>query len=402
MRKTLFEYTKENTSEQLYDKLPPKEKKTLKEFHDYILISASEGRAREYTRECLRLREVVGVDFDKIDLEDLRYFLLQLKKSSFSDLFKNKVKGFIQKFLRWKFKNWSEKFDNFEDVKFNSDAERKKPITPETLLTEEEIEKMSEAEKSLFWKTFLKVQYSGGLRTLETRSLEWSKISFNDDGFSAIKVSSKKNVNATSKEREIPLGKGATYFLLELKKQQKSLGISSKWVFPSPRDPTKHISKAVNSWFRKLSKRVIGREEVNYSLRHKKATELKSFIKKNQMSLDNATEFMGHSEKQFNKTYSHMSKKEIVKIMQEQIYGFKPISEDKKDKLEKELEVLKKNMETISQNHESQINSILKQMDFLLGAKNNELPKKKFSEVIAEAPQRAKDYEQLQKIKNKN
>jgi len=41
-------------------------------------------------------------------------------------------------------------------------------------------------------------------------------------------------------------------------------------------------------------------------------------------------------------------------------------------------------------------------MDFLLGAKNNELPKKKISEVLKEAPQRAKQYEQLQKIKNKN
>ena len=69
---------------------------------------------------------------------------------------------------------------------------------------------------------------------------------------------------------------------------------------------------------------------------------------------------------------------------------------------EKEIEVLQKNMNINNENHESQINSILKQMDFLLGAKNNELPKKKFSEVIAEAPQRAKEYEQLQKIKNKN
>jgi len=374
MRKTLFEYTPKFTSEQLHAKLPPREKETLNKFYDYMLISASEGRAKENIRECLRLREVVGVDWSKITLEDLRYFLLELKKSSFADLFKNKIKAFVQKFLKWKFKDWSERFDDFEDVKFNSDAERKKPIIPETLLTEEEIEKMIEAEKSLFWKTFLKVQYSGGLRTLETRSLDWSKITFNDDDFSTIKVSSKKNVNATPKEREIPLGKGATYFLLELKKQQKSLGISSKWVFPSPRDPTKHISKAVNSWFRKLSKKVIGREEVNYSLRHKKATELKSLIKKNQMSLDNATDFMGHSEKMFNKTYSHMDKKDIVKIMQEQIYGFKPISEAKKhkleikvDKLKKNIEVLQKNLQTISGNHDSQINVLMEGMDKLLG-----------------------------------
>ena len=341
MRKELFEYSKDLTSIQLYEKLSQEEKEILDKFKDYLLISASEERSKEAIREILRFKEVVEKDLIKIDLEDLRYFLLQLKQSSFADYSKNKIKGYIQRFLKYHFKDWSLRFGNFDDIKYNSDAQRKTPINSETLLNAEDIEKMIETEKSLFWKTFLKTQYTGGLRTGETRKLSWDCIKFNDDGFSYIQVSSKKNKNATSKERTIPLNKGATYFLLELKKQQKALGIETQWVFPSPINPKEHISKSVNAWFKNLTKKVLGREVTNYTLRHSKATELKEKVKKNEMSKDNAVEFMGHSEKMFDKTYSHMDKEEIVKLMQEQIYGFKPLSEDKKHELEIEINKLK-------------------------------------------------------------
>jgi integrase len=347
MRKQLFEYTREHGSVAIYNSLAPTERTILDKFKDYMLISASESRSKEAVREIVRFREVLGKNLDKIDLEDMRYYLLQLKQSSFADHSKNKIKGYIQRFLRWKFKDWSLRFDNFEDIKYNSDAQRKKEISSKTMLKPEEIEKLIEAEKSLFWKTFLKVQYTGALRTGETRALTWDAIKFNDDNFCYIRVLSKKNKNATNKERTIPLDKGATYFLLELKKQQKTLGIDTKWVFPSPHNPNKHISKGANDWFKRLTKKVLGREVTNYTLRHTKATELKEKVKRNEMSLDNATEFMGHSERMFNKTYSHMDKEDVVKIIQEQLYGFKPLSDDEKS----ELEVMKKRIELLGKNN---------------------------------------------------
>ncbi len=77
------------------------------------------------------------------------------------------------------------------------------------------------------------------------------------------------------------------------------------------------------------------------------------------------------------------------------------LTKEDKDKYEKDIMVLQKNMQTISQNHESQINAIMQQMDFLMGVKDGVYPKKKIAELLKEAPERAKQYEQLQVIQNK-
>jgi len=92
----------------------------------------------------------------------------------------------------------------------------------------------------------------------------------------------------------------------------------------------------------------------------------------------------------------------ILGIDKDKLYKMEQEIKDLKKEQTEELKTLKINQNTISENHDSQITALMQQMDFLLGAKNNELPKKKISEVLKEAPQRAKEYEQLQKIKNKN
>ncbi len=334
MRKKFFSYG-EKTSESIYKKLSKAEKQTLENFKDYLLISASLERSTEAQREILRFREITGVFLDKITLEDLRYFLKELKASEFADNTKNKSKGYVQRFLRWNFKDWSSRFDNFEDVKYNSDAQRKKPITSKTILTKEEIEKIMKTEPMLFWKTFFIVQYMGGLRTGETRKLKWSDVSFDDDDFSFIKVSSKKNKNATAKIREIPLGPDATYYLRELKQEQKNKELVTEWVFPSPTDPKEHISKFVNQWFKELTKKAIGREINNYICRHTRGTELKRLIKEGGMSKDNATEFLGHSERMFDKVYSHMDKEDVKQLMKKQIYSFEQVPPEQKNEIKK-------------------------------------------------------------------
>lgn len=66
---------------------------------------------------------------------------------------------------------------------------------------------------------------------------------------------------------------------------------------------------------------------------------------------------------------------------------------------EKDLEILKKNLKTISQNHESQIASLMQGMNFLLGVEKGKFPDRTISQVLKEAPERAKTYDLLQAIK---
>lgn len=351
MRKQLFEYGEKITSSGLLKKASKEEKQILNEFTDYMLISASQGRAQEAVREVLRLKEVTGSNLDKLNLEDLRYFLKVLKESTFSDNMKNKIKGFIQQFLKWKYNDWGLRFNNFDDIKFNSDAKRKKPITSEDVLNKEKIEALVKAEPSLFWKTFLIVQWEAALRTGEARALLWEKVEFEDDGFCTITVVSKKNRNSTDKERKIPL-KEATVYLKNLKENQRVAGIQSRYVFCSPQNPNKQITKSVNLWFSKLTKGVLGKPMHNYILRHSRGTELRELIKMGKMSKDSATTFMGHSERMFDRVYSHMDVQDVKEIMKKQIYNFEETTpkklnkikelEKKIEKIQKELEVMRK------------------------------------------------------------
>ncbi len=214
MSETWFEYG-EITSESLFDILPKEEQEILNSFKKYICISASDERSKEAVREVLRFRKITGTTLNKIGLEDLRHFLLQIKKSGFGEHTKNKIKGFVHRFLRWKYKDWSIRFNEFEDLKLNGDAQNKKLINEDSLLTWEEIERLLKEEKSLFWKTFLIVQAEGGLRTKEVRELLWKNISYDDDGFSTLNISSKKNRNGTAKIEPVWVFE-STNFLKEL------------------------------------------------------------------------------------------------------------------------------------------------------------------------------------------
>ena len=51
--------------------------------------------------------EKIGYSYYKVDmdLEDLRYFLKELKQNNFADYTKNRIKSFVQRFLRWGYKD---------------------------------------------------------------------------------------------------------------------------------------------------------------------------------------------------------------------------------------------------------------------------------------------------------
>lgn len=345
----MFSFNKDKTTKKLFNSLRKNEQDQLNNFKDYILITSSESRAEESIREILRFKEVIGKELNKADLEDLRYFLKELKTINFSDHTKNKIKNTIQRFLRWNFKDWSDRFNEFCDIKINTDAQNKKIINSKTLFSQEDIKKLLEAEPSLFWKTFLITQSEGGLRTGETRNLTWDKVNFEDDGFTSLDIASKKNRNGTIKINSVVV-KIAGNFLKELKKQQEKYGIKTPYVFPSPQNPNKPISKSVNLWFNNLCKRVLGREGNNYLLRHSTGTRLQEKIRKGELSKDNAVEFMRHSEKMFDKVYSHMDKEDIKQLIKKQIYNTKELTQEETNKIKE----LSKEIDTL-QNENKQI-----------------------------------------------
>ncbi len=369
MRKEWFEYTRDLSSEQIYTSLEEYEKVILDKFKDKVLVTSCESRAKESKRELLRFREITGKEFKDIVLEDLEYFITKLKGSTFSDHSKNKIKGYVRQFLISQFKDsWEKDFEGLGILKFNKGALNKKPITDKELFTEQDIKKLLEAEPTLFFKTFLICQAEGGLRTKEVRECLWSAVDLSRDDFVILKIKSTKG--GKTREDPIPL-KVAGKFLRELKKQQEKFGIESPFVFPSPQNPNKPISKSVNLWFSSLCKKVLGRSANNYLLRHSCGTALQRRVKEGEISKSNAIDFMRHSEKMFDSKYGHMSYEEKSKMLQKKIYNSKELTEEESSK----IKVLEKTIELMQRDFKKEIELLIISSDQRYSDFLDELPK---------------------------
>ena len=245
----------------------------------------------------------------------------------------------------------------FDELVIAASTGKYKEISKE-VIKKEDFERLIKNEPSLYWKTFLSTSWFGALRTGEARTLLWERVKFEDDDYTTLEIPCKKNRNGTIKMRVIPIPPEATFFLKELKEQQRHSGIKSNWVFPSPHNPNKPISKSANLWFSNLTKKVLGVSHNNYLLRHGFGSSLKTLVKEGKMGKDNATEFMGHSEKMFDKVYSHMDKDDVKEMMKKQIYNFEYETPEKKDKikdLEKENQRVKKEMKDFEKEVEKRI-----------------------------------------------
>ena len=337
--------------------LSEEEQKTLEEFSSYCSINANRDKVQDMIRNVLKFKLVIGIDFKDIEIKNLRDYLVILNKSNLSDYSKNDSKVCVKKFLRWKFEDWEKKFNKFEDIKLNKKPLRKKIIDEKTILTKAEIEKIMKTETKMYWKAFFITQYEGGLRTKEARTLKWSDLNEEND-FYTIDLHSTK----TQSNRPIIL-KESLFYLNKLKEEQTNTKDKGVYIFHSKRDKDKPITKhSVAVWLNKLSIKAIGRRIYPYILRHTRGSELRTLVKNGKMSKDNATEFLGHSEKMFDKVYSHLEKKDIKEMLKEQIYNFEDIPQEKKLELNEKIKELQENSEMQKGFNEILVNFIVEDM----------------------------------------
>lgn len=329
----------------LYNKLKASEREIVDKFITYIMGSAGKRRSEEIKRVVMQFRIVVGVDFDKIDLGLLREYLALLNHSNMTKITKTGIGANVKRFLKWKFKDWSVRFDNLSDIKMKRGFNEEK-INSDTLVTKKEIEKiMKSKEITLFWRTAFITLYESGLRPNELRNLNWGnvKIDVDENGLSEISIFA----NKTSRARTVYV-KEATPYLKELKKRNKD---ASQWVFPSIKDKGKPMDRSsLSNWLHRASKEYLGREIFPYLLRHSRATEL--YL--NAGVPDKiAQKFLGHS-KSMSDVYTHLSNKDVKEAVGKSIYNFEDVSPEKKHKLEEKIDKLEAEID--------KINDVLKQL----------------------------------------
>lgn len=318
---------------QYYDKkLKKSEKEIIELFLRKATATAGKRRVDEYKRVLTQFRYIVKKDFDNITINDAREFLALLNESDRTRATKNDIKATIKRFLKWRFKDWWERFDELSDFKLKFGVNEQK-INKGTLLSKEDIEKIMREEKKLFWKAFFITLYESGLRPCELRELKWQQVDLNSNG-----QVSEINVFATKTSRaRVVYVKEATDYL----KKMKELRIrDADLIFHAKTDIHKPMNRGwVSDWLKRLSKRAIGREVNPYMLRHTRATEL--YVNSN-IPDSVVQKFLGHS-KSMKDVYTHLSSDDVRDAMEKNVYNFEEaIPEKRKHELELKIEKLEK------------------------------------------------------------
>jgi len=334
---------KRGVIEKFSEKLKKEEKDLLKEYMTYRKARglASEDMTKNVRRIILQIRYILEHSYKEMTLKELRELLSIINSSKMANHYRNNVKANLKNFLKYAFPDWSMRFSNLDDIKFGEHSMNEEKINHKTLLSKEDIEKLVRAETRNYWRAFLLVQYEAGLRTKEARLLKWSDIHIDmDEDLTEINIFATK----TAKARTLYV-KEATHYLKLLKQEQENLKEKGVYVFPAKINKDKPVEKyAVNGWFSKLTEKVLGRKGWNYLLRHSRATELYTLAQENKISKDTAIKFMGHSE-DMSKAYNHPNPEDVKKMLRDQVYNIEELPEEKKNKLEKEIEDLRKERE---------------------------------------------------------
>jgi len=324
--------------EKIFRKLSKAEQSDINDYLDYRKARGlnNQSKLADVRKDIIHLRAVAEKDLSKLNLQEIIKLASLIKSSGYSQYYINEILVNLKRYIKFKNPNI-----NLEDVRLIKEPTSKKPISNSDLLTKEDVEKLIKHEPKMFWKAFLITQYEGGLRTKETRFLRWEDIQFNSDGdLSTLNIFATK----TKKKREIFV-KEATFYLKKLREEQENLKEIGVYVFHTKNDFNEPVSRAnISMWMSRLSKRVLGRPCHNYLLRHSRGNELYQLSKQGKVSKDIAMAFMGHSQ-EMSKVYTHDKAKEIKEMLKNQIYKIEDIPEEKKHKLELELEEVNKRLD---------------------------------------------------------
>ena len=315
----------------IFDALPHSERTTIKQFIAYCAISAGERKQGDVMRSIVQFRHIVQRDLSKITIQDLRRFLAILNQSDRREYTKNGIKAHIRRFLKWRFKDWSQRFEEFRDIKLKR-AFNEQRINEGTLLKTEQIEAIVKKEPDFVRKAFFTTLYESGMRPQELRLLQWKHVHVDgDQGLSQIHVFATK----TSRARTVFV-KEATFYLKRLFENRES-----EYVFPSPENKNEPLPKSTSfRWIQEMGK-AVHIHMFPYLLRHTRAHELYS-----RMPSKVAQRFMGHGS-DMSDLYAHISSKDIKESMLKTVYNFEELPEDTKHKLEIQVDALQKEIDVI-------------------------------------------------------
>lgn len=305
--------------------------KIINDFLDYCRISAGENSIKKIKAKIVQISDIMNKDLNKIYLEDMRSFLMVLNKCSHKTDTKNDTKKVLKRFLKWKYDDWNIRFKELEDIK-----QKRKPtsekLSKEELLTPEEIEELIRSADTLRYKAMIILFFETAGRPEEIYKLRWKDINFENKEL-------KLNSGKTGDSRLVVIDQSINRLKLYKQEYPYSNVSQNDFVFPSPRDRTKHItSQTVHSYMRRLGKK-IQKHLYPYIFRH---TRLNSIRKS--LSPDVYQKFAGHSMEVALEHYSHIDNDDVREEMYK-LYDIKELEATEREEfreMKKEMLEVKK------------------------------------------------------------
>jgi len=335
MKKEIPIYKNKISLSSVYNHLSEQNKKIIQDFLNYCSITASQTTLNKIKNKIIIIADVIKKDLNKLTLKDLRDFLAVLNKSSLAISTQNDIKKVLKRFIKWKYKDWSLKFNQLKDAKANGNDKRK--LSKSDLLTPDEMKIIIKTIESLKYKTiFLVLQETAG-RPEEILKLKWRDINLDKK---EIKLDSAK----TGKTRFIPINKSASH--LERYKLEcfYTTPKADDYVFPNPHNPKKHLTnQALHDFLRKLERRLKFEKHLYpYIWRHSILSKMIKTLSPKVYEL-----YAGHSLETGMRVYAHLDTEDLKQELYDKIYKIEKLTTEEKaelKKLEKEVEQLKKGL----------------------------------------------------------
>lgn len=319
------------------------EKKVLKGFATFCRQTSGEDKVKKRKSELLIARDTIQKPFKDWKLDDLRGFIAVLNGSDRAVWTKKGILVTLKMFCKWMFKDWSLRFNEFEEMNklqrlLRPDNSQK--YNEKTFLTPEEIDLMIRKAKRIRDKLYISMASDGGLPPIVQQNLRFKdvKIDYPEENISKLTYFRNKNKNSFV----CPLSKVTTYYLKRWKQEYEYPNVrEDDFIFPSPQDRKKPVS-SVTVWYN--LKRIaesceIKKNVFQYLIRHKTLSD-----NYGKLTEEVHRKTYGHTKGSTQtKTYSHMDEDEAFKTALEVLHKVKEISPERKeinDKLIKNFEKL--------------------------------------------------------------
>jgi integrase len=334
----------------VYDNLSKKNKTLITDFLKYCQITAGDSSIVKIRNKIILIADTLNKDLEQLTLEDVREFLVALTKCNKAIATKNDTKKVLKRFIRWKFKDWSSKFNQLSDVKLNTKNEQRN-ISKSDLLTADEMRIIVSSVDSLKYKTILLLMQETANRPEELLKLKWKDIDFNTN---EVKLNSAK----TGESRNIPISESIKHLVRYRTECFYETPRKDDYVFPSNRSKQEHLTaQGLNDFLIRLERRIDFKKHLYpYLWRHSILSRMIKTLSPKVYEM-----YSGHSLETGMKIYSHLDTDDLKEELYSKVYEMKELPLSERLQLQKEISNMKIEQNDFKNLVEAQ-NTLLKQL----------------------------------------